>query len=90
MRSSLTLAFVAGEQHQVVPCSHGVIGQRDLQPELVEEGEAWQVGMRRKGRVAELGAATAEPGPGDIDGCKDKTRPLVAGGDLLGIDRGRV
>lgn len=82
--SSLTLAFVAGEQHQVVPHSRGVIGQRELQPELVEEGEAGQAGMRREGRVAKLAAAAAaEPGPGDIDGCKENTCPSVTGGDLV-------
>lgn len=47
-RSGLTLAFVAGEQHQVVPHSRGVIGQRELQPELVEEGEARQGGVSRE------------------------------------------
>lgn len=88
-RSSLTLAFVAGEQHQVVPCSRGVIGQRELQPELVEEGEAWQGGMRREGCVAEL-ATAAEPGPGDIDGCKENTCPSVTGVDLDGIGGDQV
>lgn len=41
--------------------------------------------MRREGRVAKL-AAAAEPGPGDIDGCKENTRPSVTGGDLLGTE----
>lgn len=84
-RSSLTLALVAGEQHQVVPHSRGVIVQRELQPELIEEGEAWQGGMRCEGCVAEL-AATAEPGPGDMDGCKENTCSSVTGGDLVRID----
>lgn len=89
-RSSLTLAFVAGEQHQIVPDSRGVIGQRELQPELVEEGEARQGGVRREGRVAELAAAAAEPGPGDVDGCKENTWPSVTGGDLAGSDKDQV
>lgn len=77
---------MAGEQHQIVPRSRGVIGQRELQPELVEEGEARQGGMRREGRVAQR-AAAAEPGPGDVDGCKENTWPSVTGGDLAGSDK---
>lgn len=88
--SSLTLAFVAGEQHQVVPHSRGVIGQCELQPELVEEGEAGQGGMRQEGRVAELATAAAEPGPGDMDGCKENTCPSVTGGDLVWTDSSRT
>lgn len=75
---------MAGEQHQVVPHSRGVIGQRELQPELVEEGEARQGGVSREGRVSEP-VASAEPGPGDADGCKTNACPLVAGGDLVRV-----
>lgn len=71
---------MAGEQHQVVPHSRGVIGQRELQLELIEEGEAGQGGVSREGRVSEA-VASAEPGPGDADGCKTKACPLVDGGE---------
>lgn len=76
---------MAGKQHQVVPRGRGVIGQRELQPELVEEGEARQKGICREGRVSKL-APAAEPGPGDVDGCKENTCPSATGGDLLAID----
>lgn len=78
--SGLTLASVAGEQHQVVPHSRGVIGQREVQPELVEEGEARQGGVSSEGRVSEA-VGSAEPGPGDADGCETNACPLVAGGE---------
>lgn len=60
---------MAGEQHQVVSHSGGVVGKRELQLELVEEAEAGDGGIGHKGRVTKLIAAT-ESGTGDVDGCR--------------------
>lgn len=68
-RSELTSSFMAGEQHQVVSHSGGVVGQRELQLELVEEAEAGDGGEGHKGRVTKLVAA-AESGTGYVDGCR--------------------
>lgn len=64
----LTLSFMPGEHHQAVSRSRRIIGERELQLELVEETEAREGGIGHEGRVAELVAA-AEPGAGDVDGC---------------------
>lgn len=80
---------MASEKHQVVPHGRGVIGQGELQPELVEEGEARQGGVSREGCVAEPVVST-EPGPGDVDGCKTNTAPLASRGDVVGMEGAQV
>lgn len=57
-----------GEHHQAVSRSRRIIGERELQLELVEETEAREGGIGHEGRVAEL-VTSAEPGASDVDGC---------------------
>lgn len=73
---------MAGEKHQIVPHGRGVIGQRELQPELIEEGEARQGGVSLEGCVAEPVIST-EPGPGDVDSCKTNMSLLASRGDVV-------
>lgn len=60
------------EQHQVVFHSRRIIGECELQLELVEEAEARDGGICHKGSVAKVIAPT-ESGTGYIDGCKSST-----------------
>lgn len=71
-RLDLTLSFMPSEDHQIVFHSRWIIGERELQLELVEETEAWEGGISHKGRVTKLITST-ESGPSYIDGCKTNT-----------------
>lgn len=67
------MSFVPGEQDQVVFRRRRMIGERELQLELVEEAEAGDGGVSHEGGVTELVGA-AEPGAGYVDGCKIRTQ----------------
>lgn len=62
------MSFVSSEQDQVVFHSRRVIGECELELELVEQTEAGDGGVGHKGRVAKL-IASAESGTSDTDGC---------------------
>ena len=66
---SLTAALLSGEQDEVVPQGGRVVGERELQLELVGGAEAREGRVGQEGRVAQLLAAAAEAGAGYVDGC---------------------
>lgn len=68
----LTLSFMPSEQHQVVFHSRRIIGECELQLELVEQAEARDGGICHKGSVTKLIAPT-ESGTSYIDACKTNT-----------------
>lgn len=68
----LTSSFVPSEQQQVVFHSRWIVGECELQLELVEEAEARDGGISREGSVTKLITST-ESGTSYIDGCKTNT-----------------
>lgn len=76
-RLGLTLSFTPGKHHQVVSHGRRIIGECELQLELVEETEARERGICQEGGVTEL-VGSAEPGTGHTDGCKTITGTFMS------------
>ena len=70
--AELTLSFTPSEQDQIVFHGRRVVGERELQLELVEEAEARDRGVGHEGGVAKR-VASAEPGSSHVDGCEENT-----------------